>query len=215
MATTSDICRFCLFGQEEKHNPLLSPCQCRGSVQWVHRICLQKWIIMSESLTNCQLCKVDYQIPRSMKLEIIPRPADDGAWYFLSRPYGPMVLLYFYAVHVVNTYPTLFDYIHHFTFFSALLSAYSLLYVGYYTPYIRSIHNKPRYLRYWLRTELLYENYMYNPLALLCFSAFNYLAVPICGIGPFGGLYIWSLPKFMDTHRAICYTMNLEIATQE
>lgn len=43
------ICRICLNGQDSCINPMLSPCNCSGSVKYIHLKCLHTWI----------KCKVD------------------------------------------------------------------------------------------------------------------------------------------------------------
>ncbi len=211
MTTASEtgvICRFCLFGQEDKHNPLLSPCKCRGSIEWVHRNCLQKWFAVSEGAQICQLCRSEFYIPQFMKLEIVPRPADDGAWYFLARPYLPIALVYCLHSHFMIIYPSLYQKIPHEYIFMCLQTLFTMFYVGFYFKYIAQLHNGRRYASYWLRTEVFSNDFVHNPLGLFLFAVFNYAAVPIVGIAPFGGLYMWSLSKFLPVHQAICMDMN-------
>lgn len=55
MSIMSHSCRICF----ETGGELFCPCNCSGTMKWVHRECLQKWII--ESLSNeCELCKKKY-----------------------------------------------------------------------------------------------------------------------------------------------------------
>jgi RING-variant domain len=62
-------CRICL-SNEEAEGPLISPCKCSGSMQYIHIGCLQKWLAsrleakttsysISFTLKNfeCELCK--------------------------------------------------------------------------------------------------------------------------------------------------------------
>jgi len=53
-------CRICFDSTAE---PLFSPCKCIGSMQWVHRSCLQKWINIKKD-TKCSVCKENYIITR-------------------------------------------------------------------------------------------------------------------------------------------------------
>tara|TARA_B100001250_G_scaffold400963_1_gene412226 strand:- start:1035 stop:1535 length:501 start_codon:yes stop_codon:yes gene_type:complete len=53
-------CRICFDSTDE---PLISPCKCTGSMQWVHRTCLQKWINIKKD-TKCPVCKENYIINR-------------------------------------------------------------------------------------------------------------------------------------------------------
>ncbi|XP_078060283.1 uncharacterized protein LOC144486055 [Mustelus asterias] len=59
-----DLCRICLIPGGTPLNPLLEPCKCVGSLQFVHHDCLKKWLqakIISgadlTTVTTCELCK--------------------------------------------------------------------------------------------------------------------------------------------------------------
>ena len=64
-------CRYCLFS-DNKLNDLIDPCNCRGSMKYVHEKCLIDWIInnnkesrykfedkMQINLLNCEICHFD------------------------------------------------------------------------------------------------------------------------------------------------------------
>jgi len=75
-AQSSGTCRICLLdgaGQEDGGiDPLIRPCQCRGSIEYVHLGCLRNWIKMQLSLSDtpcgsyfyrppgCELCRSVY-----------------------------------------------------------------------------------------------------------------------------------------------------------
>lgn len=40
----SNICKICHESTDTASNPLISPCDCRGSVKYVHRDCLKGWV---------------------------------------------------------------------------------------------------------------------------------------------------------------------------
>ncbi|CAL9701479.1 unnamed protein product [Knipowitschia caucasica] len=59
-----DLCRICQMGEESVSNPLIQPCRCTGSLQYVHQDCIKRWLrskITSgtnlEGITTCELCK--------------------------------------------------------------------------------------------------------------------------------------------------------------
>ncbi|TRY82470.1 hypothetical protein DNTS_029956 [Danionella cerebrum] len=59
-----DQCRICQMGEQSSSNPLIVPCKCTGSLQFVHQDCIKKWLrskISSgsnlEAITTCELCK--------------------------------------------------------------------------------------------------------------------------------------------------------------
>ncbi|XP_021178195.2 E3 ubiquitin-protein ligase MARCH7 isoform X2 [Fundulus heteroclitus] len=60
-----DLCRICQMREESSSsNPLIQPCRCTGSLQYVHQECIKRWLrskISSgtnlEAITTCELCK--------------------------------------------------------------------------------------------------------------------------------------------------------------
>lgn len=39
-----DLCRICQMGEESASNPLIQPCRCTGSLQYVHQECIKRWL---------------------------------------------------------------------------------------------------------------------------------------------------------------------------
>ncbi|PFH34599.1 FHA domain-containing protein [Besnoitia besnoiti] len=77
-------CRICLLEGNQEGDPLISPCECKGSIKFVHVQCLRHWINGRLNLNeqqqrsafffkqiHCELCKVPY--PTAVKYE-----RDDG-----------------------------------------------------------------------------------------------------------------------------------------
>jgi len=62
-------CRICLDSSEEEDNKLLSICECKGSIKYIHRKCVMKWIKERNGNTRCELCKTKYD---KEKLKINP-----------------------------------------------------------------------------------------------------------------------------------------------
>jgi hypothetical protein len=65
------MCRICLLEGSSEDDPLISPCDCKGSIQYVHLGCLRHWIRgrlnLTENTTSffyrplgCELCKAVY-----------------------------------------------------------------------------------------------------------------------------------------------------------
>ena len=54
------ICRICL--ESDSVSKLMTPCQCRGTAQYVHRYCLQRWLKSREThkRMKCEICKTYY-----------------------------------------------------------------------------------------------------------------------------------------------------------
>ncbi|XP_041087359.1 probable E3 ubiquitin-protein ligase MARCHF10 isoform X2 [Polyodon spathula] len=66
-----DLCRICQSGVGTLTNPLLEPCQCTGSIQYVHQDCLKQWVQAKikagaelSVIRTCELCK------ESLKLDM-------------------------------------------------------------------------------------------------------------------------------------------------
>lgn len=67
-------CRICFHSKISKANPLITPCECKGSMAFVHLSCLTRWMRMNPANNNnqCELCLTNYQILEHSSLEIIP-----------------------------------------------------------------------------------------------------------------------------------------------
>ena len=55
----SDSCRVCMESSEET-SQLIKPCNCKGSVEFIHFHCLKKWIDHSHDDDICGICKTKY-----------------------------------------------------------------------------------------------------------------------------------------------------------
>lgn len=68
-------CYIC-YEEGQKGNPLINPCQCAGSVKYVHLNCLQRWIQPEGSSavnTHCPVCKARY--PEKTQAMMVRPPA--------------------------------------------------------------------------------------------------------------------------------------------
>lgn len=69
---TQTLCRICLLEGSQEDDPLITPCQCKGSIEYVHLGCLRHWIRGRLNLSDtaggsyfyrplaCELCKAVY-----------------------------------------------------------------------------------------------------------------------------------------------------------
>ncbi|KAL3825124.1 hypothetical protein ACJIZ3_021153 [Penstemon smallii] len=91
-AGSSPSCRICLQSQSENDERLISPCMCKGTLQFVHRSCLDRWRSIKEgfAFSHCTTCKAQFHL-RVAKLE-------DNPWHkvFIARD----VCLAFLAVQI-------------------------------------------------------------------------------------------------------------------
>ena len=69
MAVEEKTCRLC-WGNEDD-GPLVQPCACRGSAQWIHQHCLEQWRRTSpkvDAAYRCGQCKDEYRDALSLEL---------------------------------------------------------------------------------------------------------------------------------------------------
>ena len=52
-------CRICL--QQSKSKDLISPCKCKGSLQYIHKSCFISWIASKQNNLICELCQTHYR----------------------------------------------------------------------------------------------------------------------------------------------------------
>uniref|UniRef100_A0A3B5L320 RING-type E3 ubiquitin transferase n=1 Tax=Xiphophorus couchianus TaxID=32473 RepID=A0A3B5L320_9TELE len=50
-----DLCRICQMREESSSNPLIQPCHCTGSLQFVHQECIKRWLRSKISSGNLQI----------------------------------------------------------------------------------------------------------------------------------------------------------------
>lgn len=65
------VCRIC-FESELENNPIITPCECSGTMKFIHEECLKKWILSKtrepESF-HCDVCK--YPIKMELKAKLV------------------------------------------------------------------------------------------------------------------------------------------------
>eukprot|EP01089_Gocevia_fonbrunei_P009547 TRINITY_DN2187_c0_g1_i1.p1 TRINITY_DN2187_c0_g1~~TRINITY_DN2187_c0_g1_i1.p1 ORF type:complete len:311 (-),score=36.70 TRINITY_DN2187_c0_g1_i1:23-955(-) len=63
MGDSERVCRNC--HDSEPTEELIAPCNCNGSIKWVHRSCLDEWRAVSPnptSFAHCDVCQFEYQL---------------------------------------------------------------------------------------------------------------------------------------------------------
>lgn len=89
-------CRFCLSSDIHSSNPFLSPCKCKGSLEFVHLKCLNQWrrIDFERNGRFCFLCQTNYVLIDPRQYETIPQ-TNTITLYILTYP-GIVSLFYYY-----------------------------------------------------------------------------------------------------------------------
>lgn len=103
MGEERPACRICLAQRDSKSNPLLSPCDCRGSVRYIHLHCLNHWryIDMGKNGERCELCNAEYTIREIPIQEVIPRK-DTPTAYILRYPIVLSVGIHYGVIFIMT-----------------------------------------------------------------------------------------------------------------
>jgi hypothetical protein len=54
------MCRYCHL-EEPLVNTLISPCLCQGSLRYIHKDCLMRWLTVFEKDPKCEICNTEYR----------------------------------------------------------------------------------------------------------------------------------------------------------
>lgn len=100
-------CRICYESHEEPRNPLLVPCDCRGSLQHIHRKCLLRWIAVDEEApeTICHLCRAPYRVAPIYRLEVIPGPRGHLGDVILKMPVLLLLIVHYILAAFLSNVP--------------------------------------------------------------------------------------------------------------
>tara|TARA_Y100000389_G_scaffold196477_1_gene229464 strand:+ start:11713 stop:12216 length:504 start_codon:yes stop_codon:yes gene_type:complete len=90
-------CRICFDSTEEK---VISPCECDGSMKWVHKSCLEKWIHHSGNIT-CPVCKSKFIIEKSSRDRFLTYLLHSKTFTtFLTIIFGMMIISLSVIFHI-------------------------------------------------------------------------------------------------------------------
>ena len=104
----SKSCRFCFQEEQTEENPLLSPCECIGSGQLIHFVCLKTWLARKEVVRfnaddqvvtyswkafHCEICKAKYR--ETMKNPL--NPEQQVLLFEISKPRNNYIVLESYV----------------------------------------------------------------------------------------------------------------------
>jgi len=66
-------CKFCLSeGEITGSNRLITPCECKGTIKYVHTDCLKTWMLRSNEPLKCLLCNSVYTFYNQVNPEVYP-----------------------------------------------------------------------------------------------------------------------------------------------
>jgi hypothetical protein len=155
-------CKFCLSeGQLTGQNRLINPCECNGTIKYVHIDCLKKWIETSQEPLKCRLCNSVYKFYSDVKPETFPntpiRP-------LLTRQLYTLGFSLFTTLLLINENTDSFIYMYMRRVCTVAHLSYHFIYVLLYLKAFMNINNKILYLKKFSRGykfHLLYSIMVY------------------------------------------------------
>ena len=107
------ICRFCLDSANESHNPLISPCPCKGSVKHIHLACFNHWVLLDFPHLNltCSICKVAFNAQCLPPLEYIPTKGTIHD-FLLNSSFTLLFAIQYACLFMMSTGPILTNFIY-------------------------------------------------------------------------------------------------------
>lgn len=219
------ICRFCLSPQEIKNDPLIEPCECKGTQKYIHLKCAKKWRTTTNNpyfYSHCQLCKTPWKSTMRWPRETLIDLENSGTYFYLSKHLMLNILVHYsffnyilfqlpqndknnYVIETTELYKILNSSSSCF-FYAGLLSATTCIYGAYYIPHIVNIKNKKLFLYNLFDPRCAYTFYTSPFIFIFLFHLCASLA--LMNYYPFGVLYIVLLSQYGDLHNSILQRIN-------
>ncbi|CAG9310287.1 unnamed protein product [Blepharisma stoltei] len=95
-ANAEKLCKICFDSETETH-ALISPCQCSGSIKYIHQECLKAWLLSKNedlSSVTCELCKTPYL----MTYDICNKCKPQKKWCDPSRTVYTVILFVLFVL---------------------------------------------------------------------------------------------------------------------
>lgn len=199
-------CRFC-FEESEEGNPLIQPCKCIGSSQYVHRTCIQRWRRVASDpihILLCQLCLTEYNLPFLYPLENIQEETIHPVFLFIH--YVPILVTIKIALQI-SMYLLLYYSWNESSLMSTILLSqwFTYYFIKTYRHSFMNVRNKQLYIHYWCSLRLKDINIFPAPYLLYLLAC--YLIAPYY-TNPFFPLYIASVPHIYTIHIHILRQIN-------
>lgn len=146
MTQEPSVCRFCLESKETLKNPLLQPCECRGSIRLVHEKCLNRWrqINPLRNSVICLLCFTPYKDTVDQMMEILP----DETKFVVLLVRCPILLFFLVNYIGILHFSMLFYHFDREDFFEIYQHLFQALYFCFFASLWR-VKDKKSYWRAW------------------------------------------------------------------
>uniref|UniRef100_A0A1I7U3U2 RING-CH-type domain-containing protein n=1 Tax=Caenorhabditis tropicalis TaxID=1561998 RepID=A0A1I7U3U2_9PELO len=87
-SASANMCRICHTSSSTRSNPLISPCRCSGTLLFVHKACVVRWLEMSTRKMvpspRCELCGYDYRRGNIFQMKSLHVPHVDRTSLLLN-----------------------------------------------------------------------------------------------------------------------------------
>ena len=159
-------CRFCL---ETDNKPMISPCRCSGTVKYVHKECIHKWVFQDDQIieerNNCSICK-----DTIFKFEFVPLHTEINNVILSNATAINMLIQYLYVVFILTPNDSL----------NVMYVSHALMQFLYITIYIDNFRVKNLQLYHTLACERYgYTLYIFYILSLIAVFKYEHL---VCSI---------------------------------
>ncbi len=175
MTQDTTVCRFCLESSNTKKNPLIDPCECRGSVQFVHERCLMKWRRLNPSRNGeyCLICLTPYQLKELMMFEDVP-DENKISLLFLRFP----ILTCFTANYILIFHVSFERKKTFFDLFESYQYGFQIFY--FFLFFLEwKVRNSRLYWKHWMNLASLYILFLYLGSNLLLHHGIYVAILPI------------------------------------
>ena len=209
-------CRICLEADEVAN--LITPCNCRGSSQWVHQECLNRWRntnINSNSGRQCEICLFNYIINNDEPRETFIINMSDYKYphieffmsllitlifgniiFFADSNHEYKIISYLTLDHLDNEKQLKEDTWFLWTFYQSIASFLMniVFLLGMDILSLIKVKNKKKYFKSMLLPKIAFISYVLNVVVIIYLSKYTNSS---------GVLSFWS-PLFVSIH----FTMN-------
>ena len=115
--TESKNCRYCLV--ENNIENMVSPCKCKGSIQYVHKNCLLRWISLKiYQEYSCEICYTPYKLIFKKDYKSLPKII----LFYIARTLITYIIIGYIAIENANLKIILYNGFIFYTFITGLTS---------------------------------------------------------------------------------------------
>ena len=219
-------CRFCLLDGEtdDRENRLFSPCKCKGSAEFIHELCLEKWRttdIRTNQDSICPICNSIYDSNLIILKETIPdfsnnlfiKIVTNNLFFFTPSILNLVTVCSITTYRELNVedcnyYANITNYIcafrkpfivYNYDYYTFLQLFITVLYASLFLNLFKQVHSKRRYLRHSLQVVVV-------PIAhitTLCVLSNQVILA--------GSLNQFYLPLYFSLHVFILKSMNARL----